>query len=290
MSSYYSILKFVNNSLSGEYMAIGLIAISGNDVFFRTSNQKLSIANKLNPNAKNLLKFSVTKINDFINYDIKDQSSNLVKFEKKLNIELLNRLSIYNNGIIQFSKPSMINIKLDQSTFDKFFTEIIDENDIVRKKENKVSEFKSKISTDLYIPLKEKIDVDYKLKTKALPSLYFDFHFDSIGYNGALYASKAIDFNNQQVSSIRHELSNYESIIERLKPFAALKGINGNHKFFVIADPYKGEIASYMDIYNMLEDKENMPYFELISSNNINKIVDIINKTRASKFSDLLKN
>lgn len=289
MGSYYSILKFVNNSLSGEYLAIGLVAISGNDVFFRTSNQKLSLAHKLNPNAQNLLKFSVKKINNFICNDIKDQSSNLVKFEKALSIELLNRLSIYNNGIVQFSKPSMINMKLDQNTFDRFFNDLIDENDIVLKKKNKVSEFKSKISKDLYAPLKEKINVDYKLKKKALPSLYFDFHFDSIGYNGALYASKAIDFNNQQVASIRHELSNYESIIQRLKPFAEKKGIRGNHSFYVISDPYKGDSASYMDIYDMLDDKDNMPYFKLINSNNISEIVNVINKTNASKFSDLLE-
>jgi len=289
MSSYYSILKFVNNSLSGEYISIGLVAISDKNVFFRTSKNKVSIAHKLNPNSKNLLNFSLDKISDFICNDSKEQSNQLVKFEKTMNVEFLNRLSVYNNGIVQFSKPSMINMKLDQNSFDNLFEDVIDGYDLIKDKKGKLSVFKEKISKSLYAPLKEKVDVDYKLKKKSLPSLFFDFHFDSIGVNGAIYASKAIDFNHQQLSSIRTELAEYESLISRLEDFARKKNINGKHQHFIISDPYKGKSISYLDIYTLLEDKKIMPYFKLINSNQVDEIIRVVNKTKASKFSELLE-
>lgn len=289
MNSYYSILKFVNNSLSGEYIAIGLILVSNKNVFYKLSNNKISIANKLNPNSIKLLKFSLDNLNSYINDDIKYHNHELIEFDKNISVDFLNRLSVYNSGILQFSKPSMLKMEVNKSSFEMLFKDFIDEDDLLMQKEGKISKFEEKISKNLYIPLQGIIDVDYKLKKKSLPSLYFDFHFDSIGYNGALYASKAIDFNSQQVGAIRNDLSNYESLIQRLKPFVENKGIKGDHRFYIISDPYKGKTASYLEIYDMLSDKDNMPYFKLINTNNVDEIVSIINKKNASKFSKLLE-
>jgi len=289
MGGYYSILKFVNNSLSGENISIGLIVVSGDNVFFRSSKSKISIAQKLNPNSKKLLDFSLDKIENFIFNDLKDQDDKLVQFDRSLNVELLNRLSIYNNGVIQFSKPSFINLKFEQNTFNKFFVDFIDGFDINKEKKEKLSVFKEKLTKDLYNPLKEKIDVDYKLKKESLPTLFFDFHFDSIGVNGAIYASKGIDFNKQQLSDIRTELAEYESLIPRLKDFATSKGISGAHKYYIISDPYNGKSPSLLDIYTLLENKRLMSYFELIDSNHVNEIVQIVNDNNASRFSELLE-
>jgi effector-binding domain-containing protein len=288
MSSYYSILKFVNNSLSGEYISIGLVAISNNEVYFKISNNKVLIAHKLNPVAKHLLNFSLDKICDFVSKDNKDLNSQNINVEKTITVDFLNRLSIYNNGIIQFSKPAMLNMELNQNLFDDFFSDFIDNFDSVKEKKEVLSSFKQTLSKKLYAPLKDKVDVDYKLKKRSLPSLFFDFHFDSIGVNGAIYASKAIDFNHQQLSSIRTELAEYESLISRLKDFASSKGINGDHQYFIISDPYKGKSVSYIDIYSLLENKKIMPYFKLINSNQIDEIISIVNKKKAAKFSELL--
>lgn len=287
MDSYYSILKFVNNSISGENISLGLISISGDQVFFKYSKNKLLIANKLNSDAKKLLSFNLNKIEEFISYDLKDQSDKLIQFDKSINLNFLNRLSNYNNGLIQFTKPSFIKTSINVDVFNTFFFEFIDNSELVNEKSIKISSLKNKISKGLYIPLKEVIDVDYTLKKEKFPSLFFDFHFDSLGVNGALYGSKAIDFNTKKISQIRYEVAEYESVIERMKKFALSKSINGDHKFHIITDEYLGNSASYSELYSMLENKEIMPYFELIDSKNLDKIVNIIEKKNASKFSNL---
>lgn len=192
MGSYYSILKFVNNSLSGENISIGLIFVSGDNVFFKISKNKIALTSKLNTASKKLVDFSISRIQDFISRDIEDQSHKLISFDKKIDVEYLNRLSSYNNGLIQFSKPSYIESAINLERFDKFYNDYIDNSNIVIEKSKNVSILKQNIIEQLYNPLKSKIDVDFTLKKEQLPSLYFDFHFDSIGYNGCIQDRKSV--------------------------------------------------------------------------------------------------
>ena len=59
MENYISILRFVNNPLSDESIALGLIVVSENDVFFKMSAKKINFAKKLNPVSGKLLDFSL---------------------------------------------------------------------------------------------------------------------------------------------------------------------------------------------------------------------------------------
>jgi hypothetical protein len=289
MKSYYSILKFANNSLSGENIALGLIVVSNNQVYFKLSPNKIGFAHKLNPQSKRILDFGLDKIKSFLTNDIQDSSDKLIKFEKSVDVLYLNRLSIYNNGVLQFSKPTALGMEIKSEDFNKFFKKFIDDKEERVHKASFQSVLKHNIETKLYKPLQDKIDVDFKLKKKDLPSLYFDFHFDSIGVNGAICASKAIDFNNQSIGNIQKEIAEYESLITRLSDFGASKGINGEHKYYIISDAVVDKGPSYLDVYGMLKDKDVMPYFELVNSENINNIVDVVNKSKATKFSELLE-
>lgn len=294
MESHYSILKFVNNPLSGENISLGLIVISDQDVYFRLSTQKLSIAKKLNPHSISLLEYSLEQLRNFLAYDLADQSYKLIQFKKTLDTSFLNRLSNYNNGILQFSKPSFIKATIDGSVFDSYFKKFIDDNIVDEKlgevePQKNISQLKYNIEQNLYIPLKDKIDVNYTLNKKVLPSLFFDFHLDGIGVNGAMYAAKSVDLNsNRQIGQIVKEISEYESVIDRLNKFAELKQITGDHQYFLIADQYNGKSLSYMDLYSLLKES-NMPFFKLISSNEIDIIVNLVNKNKARKFSEELE-
>lgn len=116
MNSYYSILKFVSNTMSGEYIVIGLILVSENKVLYKFSDDKITIANKLRPDSKQLIDFFVYNFNDYIK---KQNLSNLSDFK------FLNRLSIYNNGIIQITKPSKIKMVFNEENFESLFNNII---------------------------------------------------------------------------------------------------------------------------------------------------------------------
>jgi hypothetical protein len=85
MKSYYSIIRFVNNPLSKENLAIGMIVISGGKVFYKFSQEKINITHKINSNNSNLLEYTIDKISNFINLQLKEEVS---LFSREVNINL----------------------------------------------------------------------------------------------------------------------------------------------------------------------------------------------------------
>ncbi len=106
MSAHYSIIKFLNSHITGECVAIGLVIVQPNrETFFAISDNKLKIAQHMNPKAFQLLEFAC---NQFIaSPSIKD-----------INLTELRRMHVYNNGILAFSSPSFLNDTIE--TNDKF--------------------------------------------------------------------------------------------------------------------------------------------------------------------------
>jgi hypothetical protein len=285
MKSFYSILKYVNNPLSNEIIALGLVVIADEQVYFHISHQKLELAKKLNSKNYKLLEFSLNQFKNFVKKETVDESVYLFKSEKQLNKQFLNRLYDYNNGILQFSKPEVINTVTSYNVFQDYFRKFIGE-ELVSEEKEKISEFKKIIQKKLYAPLKDIIDIDYTLKKKQIETLFFDFHFDGLGVNGSLYAAKAIDFNsNRQLGQIRNDISDFESVIERLKRLASEKGLSNNHKFCLIVDPYQGNAPSYNDLYSILK-KDNMPLFDILSSKEVDKFINVVLNRNARKFSE----
>ncbi|MEI7526714.1 MAG: hypothetical protein WCJ95_20365 [Mariniphaga sp.] len=290
MESYYSILRFVNNSISNEAIAIGLVFLSDDQVFAKISQSKVDIAKKLNPKASTLLDFTLKQLRTFLDQEAKAQPGSIFKFPKRLNSEFLKRLSDYNNGLLQFSPPSYIKENITQRSFSMYFDKFIGSTDELHSLKIEKSVFQSVIEQKFCIPLKDRIDVNYTIKKKSLPSLFFDFKIDGIGVNGSIYAAKSIDFNaNRQLNLIKSDISEFESVIERLKLFAIDKGIaNNDPQYYLIVDPYNGKSPSYLDLYSLLKE-ENMPFFSLKASNELENLVDLVIKNNVRKFSDELK-
>lgn len=286
MASFYSIIKYVNNSVSDEYIALGLVVMSGNKSYLRISETKLNFAYKLNPANKKLLEFTTEKLRDF--YSSNDDSLQLFSTQEYMSTELLTRLSQYNNGILQFSKPTFIKIKFTEDLFDQYFQKFIGLDNPKVKNGNVKSNFQIKVEKRFYEPLRNRIDIDYTLRKKSLPSLYFDFHLDGIGVNGAMYAAKAIDFNSKKkVSTIQSEIAEFETVLQRLNQLADEKGIGGRHQYYLIADKRKDNVISYNELYSILKDP-NMKSFKIVSSDEIDKVVRKISENNATKFSEIL--
>ncbi|PTS91320.1 hypothetical protein DBR11_29295 [Pedobacter sp. HMWF019] len=247
----------------------------------------MDLARKLNSKNYPLLEFSLKQFKNFVQKDTINESSLLIKSEKQINQELLFRLSNYNNGILQFSKPESINSTINSATFKEYFAKFIGEELMPEPKPDK-SPFKNIIKKKLYDPLKDKIDVDFTLEKKQLETLFFDFHLDGIGVNGSIYAAKAIDFNSKrQLGQIRNDISDFESVIERLNIFAKSKGLSNHHQYCLIIDSYQGNSPSYLDLYSLLKE-DNMPLFKILSSNEMNRFVSQVIDNKARKFSEEL--
>jgi hypothetical protein len=294
MKSCYSILKFVNNPLSDESIAIGLIAISGDKIYFSTSLRKIAFSKILNKKYAQLLDFSLRQFDGFIASEIQKEAPSITVFEsKKIDFEYLNRLSKYHNGILQFTKPNLLNVEIDDKIFNEYYEKFIIPFDEERE-DNELKEdslLQRNLLVKVYAPLKNKIDIDYTIHKEELPTLFFDFNFDAIGVNGSIYALKAIDINAVATSNpIQRIISEYESIIDRLNEFANKNNIiNNEPSFYLMMDKYTGNKQELKDLYEFIS-RSKMPRFELLSSAEGDIFSKIIINKNARKLSKYIHN
>lgn len=295
MSSYYSVIQFVSNQWYRENITIGLLAISGKNIFFKTAIQKLRLAERLNPEAKSVLNFSIKQLNQFINNErelITKNDSNLIKNEPHLDEAHIKRLHRYNNGILSFSPPEFVGKAFDLDSFTTYFQNIVgaDESKAVKKKDNSISSFFSEIKQKLHKPLEDKVDVSFTLEKGLLPSLYFDFELENIGVNGSIVASASIDINKERIDALQRKLAEYETVIDRLKSFASSEGLGSelDHTFYLIANSYNGETLSNQELDSFLQNGIEGK-FKRVSTSQLDEIVKKVNRSGATKFSTVLR-
>lgn len=290
MKSFYSIIRFVNNPLSKENLAIGLIMISNNKIFYKFSTDKIQLVNKINPLNFKLLEYTVEKINNFIKNELENENS-LFSDDNKVNLEYLKRLSIYNNGFLQFDTPSAINMDYDKVRFDDFFNKYIDiiARPVVKKVIDK--RFTKTVNEVFSEPLKDIININYKIKKTEIPNLFFDYKLDGIGYNGIIYSVKSIDLNSERpIELIRNDITDLESLNSRIDSFGRDKGFDPDkNKHYLVIDKYEGKKGSYHELYNILSGQnfEDCKY-QLINSDELKDVTSDIKKRNAHKFTELL--
>ncbi|MEK6476033.1 hypothetical protein WJR50_00820 [Catalinimonas sp. 4WD22] len=292
MNSFYSIIRFVSNQWSNENIAVGLLIVSSEKLFFKVSDRKLRLAKSLDSNAQKLFRLSIKQLEDFVEGEkkiIRESNYSVLPLEKsKLNQAFVERLHRYSKGILQFSSPELINKDFDESSFLKYYGKMVDASEISHKRERVVTEFHRKIENRLHDPLRERVDVNYSLKKESLPNLYFDYDLENIGVNGAVIASASIDLNHDRIDVLQKKLAEYETVVDRLKLFAKSKDIGGDHSFFLIADNYKGKTPSNMELDSLLKGGISNK-FKRFTTSELDKIVKEVKKKKATKFSELVK-
>lgn len=292
MKSYYSIIRFVNNPLSKENLAIGMIVISEGNVFYKFSKDKISLANKINNSNSSLLEYTIDKVSNFINFQLKEEVS-LFSKEISVNLDYLNRLSIYNNGFLQFDKPSVINLAFDKSKFHDFFGKYIELNLREPKKTIIDKTFKRTIENVFHKPLLNVIDINYKVKKEQIPGLFFDYTLDGIGVNGSVYTVKSIDLNSEKpLDNFKRDISELESLNYRIDLFSKDNDLDSNkNNHYLVIDPYIGSKSSYHQLYEILIEQNDNDYpYSVINTSLLPQVTkEIMDSQSIIKFSEYLE-
>jgi len=288
MKSYYSLIRYFNNSLSKENIVIGLIAISTTNVFYRFSESKIKLISKFSDHRDDLLNYNVKKIKDYLDINVKDK---LFVKENSYNLKLyIDRLSIYSNGLIQFDKPVELNMDVNEAFFNTFYDKYIGEfkSNARNKKVDQV--FVQRVENKFSKPLEHIIDIDYRIEKRIIPSLFFDYKLNGIGVNGSIYSVKCIDINsNRTLENIQKDVSELESLSYRLNRFSEDKVMHPeNNRHFLVIDEYKGYDDKYAELYEALISQENDLY-KIVNSDQLDKITTKIINSGATKFSALIE-
>lgn len=117
--SKYSIISYLNNSVSEEKIAIGLIIYSDNNFILQKSDSKIAIACYINKEHSYFIKSSFRSLFERLDYSFKDTSVDDIEKE-------IIRLHQYEQGIIQVSFPKIMNAPLTQELFNTYFDKWIE--------------------------------------------------------------------------------------------------------------------------------------------------------------------
>lgn len=279
MKNFYSILKLSTNIATSDSLGIGVILFNGNQFRYYFSDKKKNFANKLlnsNVNIDFLLKQIAAKCEEFN----EDKKSNklLYKFDNFHQASYFEYLSRYSNGILQFSKPNLIDEdNFDDSKFSQLVNYLFNEP-LLHEKVSSYSNDEYLVESKLIDKVKEQVHTHYKFNNSNLPGIYFKFEMDCIGKNGSLIGAKYIDFN-KSIQTIDSNISHYCTLISNLS-LTYNKELKDN-KFFILSDEPNIIESKEHQLWEMVRDNQ---LIEVISPEESDKVAELIIEKGASVF------
>lgn len=257
MKSYYSIISASIRPQIGESVSIGLCLIGKDEVFVDFSKQKISIArqlmtenrfNGLNASIRDVLNAKKTIVNESLL-----NKSDLIQ-DSSFSKEQLNYFSHYNNNIILFSKPAILELDGTQDTFKRFFQKYIDSS-YPAESINGIKEQNS-----FYYFKKEKLEVlkpyyntDYRITSELYPNLLMPVKLDILGRNDREVFGKSINLE-RRVYHVREDMANL-LILD--------KAIEDSKKFVISSEPDKLQFPTQHGIWSDLRSFSDYEYVDL---------------------------
>ena len=130
MKPFLSIVKCTTNQLSGEFLAVGLIMVTKNGVYFDYSKEKIKLVPQLLVRKTNDIEVFIIDILEKIKDKVKQANQEIVsadttKAKSVFTLDYFDYLSKYNNNLIQFTKPSAILDSFTEKDFQRYFDNFI---------------------------------------------------------------------------------------------------------------------------------------------------------------------
>ena len=234
MKSLLSIIYLQTNTISGEKIAVGLLALSENEIFFKVSTDKLKLASKLS--TADVLKhaeLSFTLVNKkVVETNKENKSHTLLKNDSLFTKEYISYLNKYSQGLILFDMPKSYAGNIDKKAFKNLFQQFIGVWDENEQTETKQTQFHTVIKKKLNKPVfKQKTDIDYLLNPEKIEGLLKPQDITLISKNGNILAAQAIDFNHSEEIITKHayELEVIINCLEKLGKENISKNHHGNY-------------------------------------------------------------
>lgn len=252
--NFLSIIYLETNSTTSEKLSVALLGVTEKQVFFKFAENKIKIAEKLAGSSfEKLVKFSLNAIKQQVSIANKDLKENkLFDFNHQFKSEYIQYLSKYSQGLLQFEAPKPYMGELTKTSFDSLFTKFINMPETEYRKSSFYNEVKSYVKNSV---ISEKVDIDYNLDPKAIPSLIAKENVSLISKNGNILAAQLVDFTSQ-IDNVKQHIYEFNSIVNSLQEFGA-EHISPKHK------------GNYYVLFNA--PTKNSPQEKLL--NNIKKLV-----------------
>lgn len=276
MNTFYSILYCPIRSISDERISIALLLRYNSKVFFKFSHDKLKIIKELIPDPSyRLLKANLKNIESYFenesNNEILEKSlfSGLIPVDEQLpnfvNAQYINYLSVYSNNLIQFSKPHLLSIEINNEVFNKLYQKFIFEFDeIVETGTNIYQKVRKKLNPSL----KNHVNIDIQLTSTEINNLVVPTKVWFIGQNEIDVTGEIFDFS-KSTYFLETEVTKHLNLIHTLNEFTSHRGTH----FIVGIEPPK-RLKKNHYIWNNFRNLKNIKYTPTSDLSAINEYIE----------------
>jgi hypothetical protein len=258
MKTFYSIVYATIRPDISEKLSLGLIFVSNNKVYFRFSIHKTNLLKHLLPAGPlKSIKLGLKNINSKLN---KSQASandaSIITFDNTVNqaefsLSYLDYLSNYNNNLITFSKPALIDVEINDEVFNVFFKKFVDDSfEETPKTENKKFELFRK---SYFQKVSKQFNIEQKLTSNEIPNLLLPVKFDLVGKNEREVVAEFVN-TEKPVSTISHQVNNF---------YAFKDAVPNSKRFLVSIEPDKKLFPEQHSIWiNLFKEKNLATYID----------------------------
>lgn len=283
MQTFYTIIKIAPNTMTDDTLSIGLLVCDSQKYWLQFSEERKSAAKRIMDENSEAVDFVVKQISLYIqklNKEIAKSNNELFPLSNLLQSEYFNYLNNYSNGLLRFSKPSLLDDTVTEEKFLKLFALLIDKN-IEREPKTKDifnEVFYTTINKKLIKRVEKKIHTKININPSVLPSMYFQYEMDCIGLNGAFVGAKSIPFN-KSLPTLDKDISHYIALISLLST-KYNKNIKKNNFFLIADEPNIINSPEHTTWENIIQN----PLFKVINSEQADTVADKVEETNATTF------
>jgi len=283
METYYTIVKIAPSPSADDSLSIGLLLRDHSGFRFLFSDNKKKAAKNLLYENGAVVDFLIKQIEQKIreiNNELKRSSNELFGIPSLITSEYFSYLNNYSNGILQFSKPLLLNDQVSEEKFIKLFEILVDKLPIDNTKSviRQEVKFIRTIEKKLISRVKDRVHTHVKIDSKNIQSMYYPFTMDCIGLNGDLVGAKSLPFT-KSAQTLDTQISHYTNIITFLS-ISKNKKFENNH-FFLIADEPADLNSPEHKIWVIIQKQI---LFKVINSEQSDIVAEVIEDTNAKKF------
>lgn len=261
----------------------------------KISETKKNIVKKLVNNKTKSVDFVLKQLENYLKQlKATSQHEQLFPLERFITADYIDYLNIYSNGLLQFSKASVLDDNFDHEKFLKLYSLFIEKESELKlalKETEKLNDTKLSLNhyheTDLNINQKvqlnliqrveNKIHTEITLNHSNLKSLYFNINVDCIGLNGSFVGAKTLSLENK-VQTLEKNVSYYITLIAFLSQ-QYKKDLDKNNFFLITDEPERKTLE-----HKFWEEMKNVPSFKMIPSDEAEKVAEVVEETGATKF------
>lgn len=264
MNTFYSIVYALITPQTGEKIALGLLLSDEEKSVFRYSKAKLAVVHALVKDEQS--KF----IADYL-HSLDRQCNTPGAGIPALGLEFagakslvsesyIDYLSVYNQNIITYSKPVVIDMEVSTHSMDILFHKLINEKEsavLISPHEHKLA----LIKFEFILKVGNYYSIDREITNEAYSNLIMPVRIDLFGKNEWPVFAKFFDFE-RKVPAIKNDYFDLNQLVEVLE----------NPKGFIISS--EPEIAKYPIQHKAWESIRNSNKTEYLDSSEVDKIQD----------------